>query len=223
MSANKVVVVSVSLYVILFLVSAILFYNTKFTGNDAAGNGMASGLTFLYGLAILFIIALILTGVNAFFFKNISIQWVKVLFFVPLLLPLLAFSIEFFEIGRPRVPSIDEQAHRLTYQIRTTEKLDSPKLSFRSTKGSSTGKLTFKKKAGDFYLYEKSNAIFFESERKFYISSGSLISEEYHLDIPYEPEIVPYGNWEELIWEYGDLNEALKLEFRYSVTQSDVP
>ncbi len=223
MSANKVVVVSVSLYIIVFLVSAIVFFNTKFTGSDAAGNGMASGLTFLYGLAVLFIIAVVLTGINAFFFKNISLPWVKVLFFVPLLLPLLAFSFEFFGTGRPEASPLDEEAYRLSYQIRATEELTSPRLSFVSSIGVSAEKITFKKKEGGFYIYGASNPLFFDDERSFYISSDYLTSEEYYLDIPYEPESIPFGNWEELIWVNGDLNETLKLEFRYSVTKLKIP
>ena len=184
---------------------------------------MASGLTFLYGLAILFIIAVVLTGINAFFFRNISLPWVKVLFFVPLLLPVLAFSFEFFGTGRPDAPTLDEETYRLTYQIRATEELNSPRLSFVSSIGVSSGKLTFNKEEGGFYLYETSNPIFFDNERSFYISSGYLTTEEYYLEIPYEPESMPFGNWEELIWANEDLDETLKLEFRYSVTKPEIP
>ena len=67
MNANKTVVIGVILYVVLFIIMSISFVNTKFTGNDPAGNGMAKGLTFFYGLGILFIIAVILTIINAFF------------------------------------------------------------------------------------------------------------------------------------------------------------
>ncbi|KQC30470.1 hypothetical protein [Flagellimonas eckloniae] len=221
MSANKRVLVSVSFYTVLFIVSVILFFNTKFTGNDAAGNGMASGLTFLFGLLGLFIVALILTVINAFSFKNISQYWIKLLFFIPLILPLSVLAAEYFQTGIPKEPSIKEQEHRLTIQIKTTEKLENPKLSFMSSKGSYNSKLTYKKTEGSFYIYEKSTVIVFESDRNFYISSNKIKTQRYYLEIPYEPKIIPYTDWKNLLGTESNINEPLKLEFRYTITKSN--
>ncbi|MGW9684764.1 hypothetical protein [Flagellimonas sp. 2504JD1-5] len=94
MSANKRIIVSVSSYLILFCISGLIFTFSEFTGSDAAGNGMAQGLTLLYGAAGFSVLAVVLTILNAFIFKNVTKLWVKFLFFVPLLIiPIMAFAL----------------------------------------------------------------------------------------------------------------------------------
>lgn len=94
MSANKKIIVSVLSYVVLFCISGLIFAFSEFTGSDAAGNGMAQGLTLLYGAMGISILALVLTIINAFVFKHVTKFWIKFLFFVPLLtIPLLAFAL----------------------------------------------------------------------------------------------------------------------------------
>lgn len=219
MNANKTIVIGVLVYVVLFIILSITFVNTKFTGNDAAGNGMAKGLTFFYGLGILFVIAVILTIVNAFFLNRVTHLWIKFIFFVPVLLPLVIFSIEYFEIGRPNPPSITEQVHRLTIEIRTTKKLENPRVSFRSSKGGSHSKLNYKKTEDSFHFYENSNAIFYETGRLFYIRSAEFETPEYQLEIPYEPEIAPYTNWEIFFRTKSGPQDSIRLDFRYKITK----
>lgn len=193
--------------------------NTKFTGNDAAGNGMAKGLTFFYGLGMLFIIALVLTIINAFFLNRVTQLWVKLLFLVPVLLPLLVFSIEYFEIGRPRPPSIAKQVHRMTIEIRSTEKLVNPRFSFRSSKGGSHSKLNYKRTEDHYHYYRNSNAVFYESARVFYILSDDFESPEHQLPIPYEPKITPFTNWESFYKTKSSSQDAINLEFRYKISK----
>ncbi len=219
MNANKTVVIGVILYVVLFIIMSISFVNTKFTGNDPAGNGMAKGLTFFYGLGILFIIAVILTIINAFFLNRVTHLWIKFIFFIPVLLPLVIFGIEYFEIGSPRPPSTDEQVHRLTIEVRTTKKLENPRYSFRSSKGGSHSKLNYKKAEDNFHFYENSNAIFYETGRKFYVRSDEFETPEYQLEIPYEPEIVPFTNWETFFKTKSESQDSIKFEFRYKITK----
>ncbi len=85
--ANKVIIITVLLYIIVAISMYLKFLNMEFSGSDAAGNGMSKGLTFFYGLGILFLIAVVLTVVNTYFFKDISSIWVKIIFFIPILLP----------------------------------------------------------------------------------------------------------------------------------------
>ncbi|MBT8314460.1 MAG: hypothetical protein KJP26_08365 [Maribacter sp.] len=106
---------------------------------------MAKGLTFFYGLGILFIIAVILTIINAFFLNRVTHLWIKIIFFIPVLSPLVIFGIEYLEIGRYAPPCMAEQAHSLTIEIRTTKKLENPRFSFRSSKGGSHNRLNYKK------------------------------------------------------------------------------
>jgi len=219
MNANKTIVIGVILYVVLFIILSISFVNTKFTGNDAAGNGMAKGLTFFYGLGILFIFAVVLTIINAFFLNRVTHQWIKFIFFVPVLLPIVVFSIEYFEIGSYRPPSTAEQVHRLTIEIKTTKELGNPRYSFRSSKGGSHSKLNYKKMEGSFHFYENSNAIFYETGRVFYIRSDELETPEYELAIPYELEIVPFTDWETFFKTKGGSKDSIDLEFRYKISK----
>lgn len=172
MTPNRIIITSVVLYIIILVMMYIHYSNQQFTDSDPAGNGMAKGLTFFFGLGLLFFIAVAFTVVNAFFFKGITLTWIKVLFFVPLLLPLLIFIITYFEIGTPREASVEKQVHRLTFEIRTEEKLIDATFSFRTSKGGSHGKLKNEKAEGDFYVYENSNAIFYESKRVFLYTFG---------------------------------------------------
>lgn len=219
MTSNKIIITSVVIYVIILIIMYIGFSNQQFTGSDAAGNGMAKGLTFFYGLAILFLIAVILTIVNAFFFKGITSAWVKFLFFVPIALPLLILVVTFFEIGTPKQASIEKQVHRLTFEIRTRENLKDATFSFRSSKGGSHSKMKNEKVQDEFYVYENRNAIFYEDKRKFYIRSNGYETPEHYLEIPYKPEIIPFTNWEVLHGIHAETKDTIKLEFRYKITK----
>lgn len=219
MTSNKIIITSVIIYIIILIIMYIGFSNQQFTGSDAAGNGMAKGLTFFYGLGILLLIAVVLTIVNAFFFKGITSTWVKFLFFVPITLPLLILAVTFFEIGTPKQVSIEKQAHRLTFEIRTTESLKDGTFSFRSSKGGSHSKIRNEKVEGGLYVYENRNAIFYEDGRKFYIRSNGYETPEYYLEIPYKPGIVPFTNWEVLNGINNETQDTIKLEFRYKITK----
>lgn len=219
MTSNKIIITSVVIYVIILVIMYISFSNQQFTGSDPAGNGMAKGLTFFYGLGILLLIAVVLTIVNAFFFKGITSTWVKFLFFVPIALPLLILAVTFFEIGTPRQASIEKQAHRLTFEIRTRENLKDATFSFRSSKGGSHSKMRNEKVEDNYYVYEDRNAIFYENKRKFYIRSNGYETPEYYLDIPYKPRIVPFTNWEVLNGINKETQDTIKLEFRYKITK----
>ncbi len=219
MASNKVIITSVIIYIAILVLMYVSYSNQQFTGSDAAGNGMAAGLTFFYGLGILFLIAVIFTIINAFFFKGITATWVKFLFFVPITLPVLLFLITFFEIGTPRQASIEKQAHRLTFEIRTKESLKDATFSFRSSKGGSHSKMKNEKVEDDFYIYENRNAIFYEDKRKFYISFNGYETPEQYLEIPYEPKIIPFTKWEVLHGIKGDTQDTIKLEFRYKITK----
>jgi len=219
MTSNKIIITSVVIYVIVLVIMYVSFSNQQFTGSDAAGNGMAKGLTFFYGLGILLLIAVVLTIVNAFFFKGISSTWIKSLFFVPIALPLLILAVTFFEIGTPRQASIEKQVHRLTFEIRTTESLKDGTFSFRSSKGGSHSKMRNEKVKDNYYVYEDRNAIFYENKRKFYIRFNGYETPEYYLDIPYKPQVIPFTNWEELNGINKETQDTVKLEFRYKITK----
>jgi len=191
----------------------------NFTGSDAAGNGMAKGLTFFYGLGILFLIAIVITIINAFMLKNVSIVWVKILFFVPLALPLLIFAYTVLEIGRPRTDSLEKQAHRISFEFRTVQKLENLRFSFRSSGGGMSSKINNEETDSKFYIYKRSSIIYYESDRHFSLSCDAFKTSKYNLDLPYKPLIMPFTAWETLQTTDHLTQDTIKLEFRYQVSK----
>ncbi len=223
MVANKTIIISVTLYVSLFIVAVFWFLNTNFSGSDAAGNGMNKSLVSFYGLGVLLLIAILLTIINIFQYKEISLLWVKVLFFLPLALPLATTGIIFFEIGQVKGPSTDEQAHRLTFEIRSTKQLENPSLAFKSTNGGASSTLRYTQMEGDYHFYEKSTIIYFENDRSFYIRSKQIKTKKHFLKIPYEPKVIPFTDWQLLLEMGKDSIKTPKLEFRYKIDKAKNP
>ena len=221
MSPNKTILITSSIYIILFIGMAIKFINTKFTGSDAAGNGMSAGLTFLYGLAFLFVVAVVITVINAFLYSGITQTWIKVLFFIPIGMPVLVFAHEVLEIGTSRPPSIEKQAHRLSIEIRSNIELENPYSSFRTSTGGSSGKLKLEKTEENQFYYESNHAIYYESDRKFFVGADSLATEELYFDIPYKPNKMPFSEWKQLRLIENESNDSIKIECRYQVTKRD--
>lgn len=220
MTSKIIIITSVTLYTIIFAALCISYSNKQFTGSDIAGNGMAKGLTFIYGLGILLLIAIVVTIINAFFYKGITDTWIKFLFFVPISLPLSILTFTFLEIGRPRQPSIEEQSHKLTFEIRTKEKLDDLSFSLRTSNSGSHSSLNNRKEETNFYVYTFGNAIFYERSRMFSMRWGEYKTPEYDLEIPYKPQIIPFTNWESLNGINEDTKDTVKLEFRYKISKS---
>jgi len=164
MGTDIFVVLSVAIYVMSFLSAAILFSNKKFTGSDAAGNGMAKGMTFFYGLAIFFIGAIVLAGTSMFLFSSLTIMWLKYVAFVPILMSVLTLLYTMLEIGRPRQVSIEDQCHTLTFEIRTSGTLRNGVFGFRSSGGGSSSRLNEENSESEYNLYKSSNAIFYETK-----------------------------------------------------------
>jgi hypothetical protein len=218
MTAAKIIIISVISYVAIFSIAYILFLNTKFTG-DAAGSGMAKGLTLLYGLGFLFLLAVILTIVHLNLFGGVTQVWVKPISFIPILLPTLLFLTEFLGLGKSREPSIDEQAHRLTIEIKSTVPLENATFVFRSSCGSSSSKLKNAHEEGG--VYQMSTAIFYDDDRKFYVYSDDFETQENYLVIPYEPEPIPFTDWKVLHGMKRNGTDSVIVEFRYMVTLTD--
>jgi hypothetical protein len=216
-TATKIIIVSVLAYIALFFIAYILILNTKFTG-DAAGRGMASGLTFIFGLGILFIIAVILTSV-LIYLSSSAPSWVRLIAFIPILLPTFFFLKDFFGLSMPNEQAFEEQAYRLTIELKSDFNLENATFTFRSSKGSSSSKLHTIKEEGGFYFYEKNNAIYSEEERKFYVHSKDFETEESFLIISYKPEEIPFTDWKALPGIKNNVEDSVILEFRYTITK----
>lgn len=219
MAVDIFIVLSVVIYVASFIRAAILFSNKKFTGSDAAGNGMAKGMTFFYGLGIFFIVAIALVGVSIFLFSSLTILWLKYVVFVPILMPVLTFLYTMLEIGSPRQVSIEDQCHTLTFEIRTTNPLRNGVFGFKSSGGGSGSRLSKEKSKSEYTLYKSSNAIFYETGRKFQISSDDFETAYHTLDIPYKPVVFLFTDWTTIVDFKRDDNSKIELQFRYKVSK----
>lgn len=220
MNLEIITITFVTLYATLFVAMAISYSKKKFTGSDAAGNGMAKGLTFFYGLGILFLIAVVLTIINAFFFKDINATWVKFLFFVPISLPVLIFTFTFLEIGIPRQASIKKQTHKLTIEVRTKEKLEDVSFSLRTSSSGSHCRVNNGKEEAGFYVHTFGSAIFYETYRVFSMRWTGYKTLKYELEIPYKPQIIPFTNWETLSGINEATKDTIKLEVRYKISKN---
>ncbi|PCI02236.1 MAG: hypothetical protein COB81_05610 [Flavobacteriaceae bacterium] len=228
MKSNLIITGLVTLYVIILLSLYKYYLNTSFNGNELSGNAMAKGLTFFYGLGILFLIAIAFTIINSFFFKDASSIWVKFIFFIPLLLPILIFSGTLLEYKTPNFiigllkNQEKKQVHQLLFEIRTKEKLSSAAFSFISSKKEAHIILMSGEKniEDDFYVYKNSTAIFNDHKRMFHISLGGYETTEYNLEIPYKPQIIPFTNWKILHGINKLTQDTIILEFRYKIIDS---
>lgn len=79
--------------------------------------------------------------------------------------------------------------------------------------------MNYKKAEDSFHFYENSNALFYETGSVFYVRSDEFETPEYQLEIPYEPEIVPFKAWETFFKTTSESQESIKLEFRYKITK----
>ncbi|WP_222982891.1 hypothetical protein [Flagellimonas meishanensis] len=217
MIANKAIILSAVIYTVLFITAVFLYYNMNFSGSDAAGRGMERGFILLYGLGGAFLIAIILALVNRVQFKETSLLWVRLIYFVPLLLPMMAAGITYFEIGVPKAMSMDVQELRLTFEIRSSKKLDAPRLMFKSSSGSSSGILSYVGDRDGFHFYEKSNAISSAYDRFFYVEWAGIKTQKHVLKIPYQPQVTSFSNWQDFFEIDNGSEEAQKLEFRYKI------
>lgn len=221
MNASKTVIISVLVYVVLFAIMYFTFINSKFTGGDAAGNALSKGLTYFLGLGVSFIIAIILTIVNMWLIRNGSSFWISALAFVPLLLPLIVFSVDNFAIGNPEQRDDMERNLRLTLEIRSSEKIDSAMLTYKTSEGGYSRKMVFVQDADNFYYDELPFTLSYETDRKFKIRSGNFETEEYYFDLGDAPEPFDYSDWIPLNLTGTHYADSLKIDFRYRIIKTN--
>ncbi len=85
MNPNKIILIEVFSYVLLYVLIWYLAPKLHSPMGDAAGKGMASGLLMLSIIAIFLLIAIGLTVTNFFVLKGVTSTGIKFLAFVPLL------------------------------------------------------------------------------------------------------------------------------------------
>ncbi|HEY3429649.1 MAG TPA: hypothetical protein VGK39_03160 [Cyclobacteriaceae bacterium] len=220
MTATKIIIASVISYVTIFSIAYFLFLNTTFTG-DAAGSGLAKGLTFLFGVGFLFLLAVILTIVHIYLFRGVTPVWVKLISFIPIVLPTLLFLTGYLGLGKSTEPVIEEQAHRLTIEIKSNAPLENATLRFRTSRGGSSSKLKTVQEVGGVYFYQTNHAIFYEEDRKLSVYSDDFKTPEYYLVMPYEPEPLPFTDWKVLDAMKRNDTDSVIIEFRYTVSLPD--
>jgi len=217
MNASKTVIISVLVYVVLFAIMYFAFINSNFSGGDAAGSALSKGLVYLLGLGVSFIIAIILTIITIRLIRSDSHVWIKALAFVPILLPMIVFSVDYAGIGSPEQRDDIELNLRLILEIRSSEKIDSAMLTYTSSEGVYSRKLIFIQDADNFYYDELPITLSYDADPKFKIRSGNVETEEYSFDLGDAPEPLDYSDWIPLNTTGTQYADSLKIEFRYKI------
>lgn len=215
MNASKIVVVDVIFYIVLFVIMYFTFSNTKFSGGDAAGNALSSGYTWLLGLGVSFVIGIILTIINIWLFKNISSVWIKLFSFVPILLPVIIFSVDYFGIGRPDQNDEFVSSLQLTLEIRSPEKIDSTTLTYKSSKGGYSRKLNFYKGEDNFYYDEFTFSLGDEEDRRFIIKAPNIEIQKNYFRFESFWGNLDYNEWTPLNPSESNIPDSMRIEFRY--------
>ena len=86
MHPNKIILIEVVSYIVLYALTYTLAPRLFNPVGDAAGKGMASGFLMLGIIAAFFIIAIVLTVINLFLLKSVTSIGFKFLAFVPLVM-----------------------------------------------------------------------------------------------------------------------------------------
>ena len=86
MHPNKIIVIEVISYAILYVLTYTLAPRIFNPVGDAAGKGMASGFLMLGIIASFLLIAIILTVINLFLFKGVTSTGIRFLAFVPMVI-----------------------------------------------------------------------------------------------------------------------------------------
>jgi hypothetical protein len=85
-NANKIVLIEVIAYVILYLVVYNIAKHSNLTpSSDAAGKGMERGYLLLLTMAIFLVIAIGVTIINFFLLKKVTNPGIKLTAFIPLI------------------------------------------------------------------------------------------------------------------------------------------
>jgi len=139
---------------------------------------------------------------------------------VPILLPVLIGFVVII-MDKNREVSIEEQAHRLTLEIRSSHRLPDPHISFRTSSGGSGGSLILDREEEDWFIYRSLHGIRYQSDRKIRISYDTVDIKPYYLDIAYKPKPAPFTNWENIPLDSTSVDsDSLILEVRFQIEKS---
>jgi len=216
MNSHKTILITTAIYVLIFVITIVGYSQKDYTGSDPAGNAMSAGITTMLIFGILFLLAVIITIFNAFSFKSITSNWVKLAFFTPIALPFLTvFFLALLDGNRDT--SVKKQAHRLTLEIRSNQLLPEPYISFRTSNGSSGGSLKLDRDNAPWFIYKSTHSILYQTERKFQISYDTISTQIFYTKIAYKPTPAPFTNWENLPLDTATDNDSLIMQVRYKV------
>ena len=217
MPTNKAIIISVIAYVVLFASGVIYYMTMKVTG-DAAGKGLEKGYAFIFGTGVLLLIGVTLTIVCLFFFSKVTVGWIKFVAFVPVILPLLVIASEFIDLNK-KLPPEDVQRHIVVIDVRSVNRLDNFKIKFRSGRVSSVDNLEFLGDSEGHYYYQKTGSVYYQHHPMFTLYRDNMSIGEVSLDIPEEPAVAPYTEWQAYPVEKAELQDSVQIEFRFKVTK----
>jgi len=85
---NGIVIFHVVIFILLLL-GFFYWFSTQKKSGDAAGSGLEAGFTYIYGIVILVVIALILSIVHFYLIKEVTITWIRYFAFFPMALMII--------------------------------------------------------------------------------------------------------------------------------------
>ena len=217
MTATKKIIFSTIIYVLIFISAIIYFVTLSFTGSDAAGNGLARGLTAIYGLVILFVIAIVFVIYNLVISRKARNMGLGVFSFIPIIFPLLILVFEYVGAFVNREDSIEEQSHTFLIEYKSTIQTEQARFSMRTDRGSSSIRVTPEKINDSIFIYSASGGLLYERNRKFQIGINDFESSNFELPIDYKPLIVSFSPWEDLALINSDIQDTIYVSYRYKV------
>ena len=205
-STDKFVVVSGVLFVILFVGFFIL------TPTQTVGESVG----FAYFYIIFFITALSLLIKNLVSKERITTKWIKYFAFFSVCLtispPLYLIVFAAFE------PSVDEQCHKVTFELKSSELLRNGQSSFNTSSGSSEGPLSKPRKEENNYIYDISVLTFKERKRSLVIEADNC-NAVFLFDIPDMPKPQPFSKWKAPV-RFNTSHPYVRLQLRYKIIKN---
>lgn len=217
MSATRKVIISNVIYTVIFIGVAFYLSAMRFTRNDAPGNGMAAGLTFLYTFFLLAVLATILVIYNLVISRKVKRLGLTLFSFFPLVAPVVVFGYSFLGIGSPREASIEEQSHKFSIECVTRSEIPFVYFSMRSSSGGGSSRMQPDQLNDTTFIYKASSAIFYEVNRRFQLKWDNYESTPFELPIAYKPKKTPFTPWQKLMAIDTLKRDTVFFDYRYKV------
>lgn len=215
-STDKFVIISGITFTILFIGFFIWFPTIEFSGPGPT-RAMSAEITFSFCYLVLAVISVVFLIRNLVSRKKITKKWMKYFAFLPI--ALVVGTPLFYFLSMALEPSIDEQCHKIIFELKSSELLQNGRTEFDTTGGMSGGPLSKPRQEGNNYIYDISVLTFKERERELIIEADNC-NASFSFDIPEMPKPQPFSKWQAPVKIKVPSGKKIKLELRYKVIKN---